>query len=260
MSGSEGLSANEIARALISMMAPEHKTLQSKAGYIDARPHIPQLEEVLLQRTAGPYIWVISRPNAVIRPRPLYPSKRTKSRHAGRFALCQERKPLINLMQAPDPSRRLRMIRRRYGHRRMQGDDRAAACEVLVWRSPTCLRKFCPVALLAQGSSPKSHRSRNKRLGCGSPASRQIQAQRFSTSLAWHPARRPQGWAGARKSYPLIPMPGKLGALAFRPLDRPTCRPQPTRLVAPHAPFPQPPCPDWAERKSREPSSQYQKC
>jgi hypothetical protein len=30
--------------------------LQSKAGYIDARPHIPQLDEVLLQRTAGPYI------------------------------------------------------------------------------------------------------------------------------------------------------------------------------------------------------------
>src|SRR5712671_3026716 len=30
--------------------------LQSKAGYIDARPHIRQLEEVLLQRTAGPYI------------------------------------------------------------------------------------------------------------------------------------------------------------------------------------------------------------
>jgi hypothetical protein len=34
--------------------------LQSKAGYIDARPHIPQLEEVLLQRTAGPYIRVTS--------------------------------------------------------------------------------------------------------------------------------------------------------------------------------------------------------
>ena len=30
--------------------------LQSKAGYIDARPHIRQLDEVLLQRTAGPYI------------------------------------------------------------------------------------------------------------------------------------------------------------------------------------------------------------
>ena len=30
--------------------------LQSEAGYIDARPHIRQLDEVLLQRTAGPYI------------------------------------------------------------------------------------------------------------------------------------------------------------------------------------------------------------
>src|SRR5262249_32472518 len=29
------------------------------AGYIDARPHIPQLGEIFLQRTAGPYIWVI---------------------------------------------------------------------------------------------------------------------------------------------------------------------------------------------------------
>src|SRR5262249_20343311 len=42
------------------MMARSTKTLQSKAGYIDARPHIPQLEEVLLQRTAGPYICVKS--------------------------------------------------------------------------------------------------------------------------------------------------------------------------------------------------------
>jgi hypothetical protein len=32
--------------------------LQSEAGYIDARPHIRQLDEVLLQRTAGPYIRV----------------------------------------------------------------------------------------------------------------------------------------------------------------------------------------------------------
>jgi hypothetical protein len=28
--------------------------LQSEAGYIDARPHVPQLDEILLQRTAGP--------------------------------------------------------------------------------------------------------------------------------------------------------------------------------------------------------------
>jgi len=34
--------------------------LQSKAGYIDARPHIRPLDEVLLQCTAGPYIWVKS--------------------------------------------------------------------------------------------------------------------------------------------------------------------------------------------------------
>jgi hypothetical protein len=43
--------------------------LQSKAGYIDARPHIPQLEEVLLQRTAGPYI----RVNRVASMRPRGP-------------------------------------------------------------------------------------------------------------------------------------------------------------------------------------------
>ena len=54
----EGLSANEIASALISMMA-RSKVLQSKAGYIDARPH-RQLIEILLLRTAGPYIWVKS--------------------------------------------------------------------------------------------------------------------------------------------------------------------------------------------------------
>jgi hypothetical protein len=30
----------------------EHNTLQSEAGYIDARPHIRQSDETLLQRTA----------------------------------------------------------------------------------------------------------------------------------------------------------------------------------------------------------------
>jgi hypothetical protein len=34
--------------------------LQSEAGYIDARPH-RQDRPNLLHRTAGPYIWVISR-------------------------------------------------------------------------------------------------------------------------------------------------------------------------------------------------------
>jgi hypothetical protein len=33
----------------------EHNTLQSEAGYIDARPHIRQIDETLLQRAAGPW-------------------------------------------------------------------------------------------------------------------------------------------------------------------------------------------------------------
>ena len=38
---------------------PEHM-LQSEAGYIDARPLTPARQN-LLQRTAGPYMWVKSR-------------------------------------------------------------------------------------------------------------------------------------------------------------------------------------------------------
>jgi hypothetical protein len=34
----------------------EHNALQTEAGYIDARPRIRQIDETLLQRTAGPYI------------------------------------------------------------------------------------------------------------------------------------------------------------------------------------------------------------
>jgi hypothetical protein len=33
-------------------------TLQAEAGYIDARPQSRQIDENLLRRTAGPYIWV----------------------------------------------------------------------------------------------------------------------------------------------------------------------------------------------------------
>ena len=53
-----GLSPNELARALISMLA-RSTTLQSEAGYIDARP-LPPDRRTLLRRTAGPYIWVMS--------------------------------------------------------------------------------------------------------------------------------------------------------------------------------------------------------
>src|SRR5947208_1427867 len=38
---------------------PEHNTLQSEAGYIDARPHLPGWRN-LLQRAAGPYMRVTS--------------------------------------------------------------------------------------------------------------------------------------------------------------------------------------------------------
>jgi hypothetical protein len=51
--------AYQIARALISMMA-RSTMLQSEAGYIDARPH-RQDRQNLLQRTAGPYIGVKTR-------------------------------------------------------------------------------------------------------------------------------------------------------------------------------------------------------
>ena len=35
--------------------------LQSEAGYIDARPQSRQIDENLLRRTAGPYIWVMGQ-------------------------------------------------------------------------------------------------------------------------------------------------------------------------------------------------------
>jgi hypothetical protein len=34
------------------LISPERQRLQSKAGHVDARPHIRQLAELLLQRTA----------------------------------------------------------------------------------------------------------------------------------------------------------------------------------------------------------------
>jgi hypothetical protein len=38
---------------------PEHNPLQAEAGYIDAKPYLPDRKN-LLQRTAGPYIRVKS--------------------------------------------------------------------------------------------------------------------------------------------------------------------------------------------------------
>src|SRR5262249_8540809 len=71
-----GLSANQIARALISMMVWSHDKLQSETGYIDARPHPPDRRN-LLHRTAGPYIWVKTRRTTLSRTGPLSGAKRT---------------------------------------------------------------------------------------------------------------------------------------------------------------------------------------
>jgi hypothetical protein len=52
---------------------PEHNTLQSGAGYIGAIPHIRQIDETLLQRTAGH-----ARITAPQHFCPLHPNKQTR--------------------------------------------------------------------------------------------------------------------------------------------------------------------------------------
>jgi len=49
---------------------PEHNTLQSEVGYIDARPYC-RIDENLLHRTAGPYIGVIRVVLAARQPLPV---------------------------------------------------------------------------------------------------------------------------------------------------------------------------------------------
>ena len=68
-----GLSGNENARALTSMMARSTKPLQAEAGYIDARPLTARVVEIFLQRAAGPYIWVICVVLAAHQPFPVFP-------------------------------------------------------------------------------------------------------------------------------------------------------------------------------------------
>src|ERR1700730_8520718 len=68
---------------------PEHM-LQSEAGYIDARPLTPARQN-LLQRTAGPYMWVKSAVLGVARSLPVYPDQRTSSDRSGWSGSCQNR-------------------------------------------------------------------------------------------------------------------------------------------------------------------------
>jgi hypothetical protein len=59
------------------------RTLQSEAGYIDARPYC-RIDENLLHRTAGPYIWVNRVTFAVSRLLPVYLDQRTPLVFVGR--------------------------------------------------------------------------------------------------------------------------------------------------------------------------------
>src|SRR5216684_6011105 len=68
---------------------PEHM-LQSEAGYIDARPLTPARQN-LLQRTAGPYIWVNRVVLTVRCSLPVYPDERTSSEPVGMSQRCHFR-------------------------------------------------------------------------------------------------------------------------------------------------------------------------
>src|ERR1700751_102749 len=68
----QGLSENEIGRARISMMA-RNANVPFKGRIQKRKTYQLQIITFGLQRAAGPYRWVISRPHAVLRSCPLYP-------------------------------------------------------------------------------------------------------------------------------------------------------------------------------------------
>ena len=70
---------------------PEHM-LQSETEYIDARPHQPAVDQSLLHRTAGPYIWVKRVILAVRRSLPVCPHKQTIPEPVGMSKRCHKRK------------------------------------------------------------------------------------------------------------------------------------------------------------------------
>src|SRR5207247_178208 len=73
------------------MMAGSTSALQSEAGYIDARPQIRQIDENLLRRTAGPYIWVKPGPRALSRTLPLSHRQRNSTSRRAMSQSCQFR-------------------------------------------------------------------------------------------------------------------------------------------------------------------------
>jgi hypothetical protein len=86
---SQGLSENEIGCARISMMA--RSTNARCKGRIQMRMTNPlHLFTFGLQRTAGPYRWVIRVGLAGRRLLPVYPEQRTLSAPVGRSVSCQQ--------------------------------------------------------------------------------------------------------------------------------------------------------------------------
>jgi hypothetical protein len=63
------------------------QTLQSEAGYSNARPHQPGRRN-LLHRTAGPYSWVKNGSGRARTACPLYPQEQTSSGHPGMSVSC----------------------------------------------------------------------------------------------------------------------------------------------------------------------------
>jgi hypothetical protein len=83
-----GLSGNEIARALISMMAWSMTRSKSRPDTLMQDCTVRQLDKVLLQRTAGPDIGSNSVIPVMSPARPLFPQKRTSIRDLAMSHSC----------------------------------------------------------------------------------------------------------------------------------------------------------------------------
>ena len=111
-----GLSANENARALISMMARSTKPLQSEAGYIDARPQSRQIDEISCDARPDHTLGQTrSRRHRLARQQHL--NDRTRWRAAVASGAGQERTTVSVSLPATDKSRRARRLRTIKAHR-----------------------------------------------------------------------------------------------------------------------------------------------
>jgi hypothetical protein len=84
-----GLSANENARALISMMARSTTRSNQRPDTLMQDRH-RQFDEIFLQRTAGPYIRVKSATLTVRRSLPVSPYEQTSAAAFGMSQRCQK--------------------------------------------------------------------------------------------------------------------------------------------------------------------------